>query len=126
MSEKIPFLQMFSALRRYTELAVAVEGWIIVSAAINKTQRSAAIVVEGAHGAGPNLIGEAQDTLCRAYGLNSVKIECAAQPEPDPVQEQVSVPAPQPAAAELEMDAFARTEAMRAQALKNIQRWHLL
>ena len=122
MSEKIPFLQMFSALRRYTELAVAVEGWIIVSAAINKAQRSATIVVEGAQGAGANLIGEAQETLCRAYGLNSVKIECVAQPESAPAAEQVSDPVPQPAVAEPVMDAFARTEALRAQALKNIQR----
>ena len=51
MSKKIPFLQMFSALRRWAELAQAVEGWLIVSAAIDKATRSAKIVVEGAGGA---------------------------------------------------------------------------
>ncbi len=118
MSEKIPFLQMFSALRRYTELAVAVEGWIIVSAAINKAQRSASIVVEGAQGAGPNLVREAEETVCRAYGLNSVKIELADLPE----QIEENEPAPQPAAEQPELDAFARTEAIRAEAMKNIKR----
>ena len=28
MSQKIPFLQMFAALRRWTELSNAVEGWL--------------------------------------------------------------------------------------------------
>ena len=121
MSEKIPFLQMFSALQRCTELSVAVEGWIIVSAAINKARRSAAISIEGAQGAGPDLIGEVQETLCRAYGLNSVKIECAAGSETVPAEEELcAAPTVRPAAPE--MDAFARTEALRAQALKNIPR----
>ena len=124
MSEKIPFLQMFSALRRNTELAVAVEGWIIVSAAINKVQRSATIVVEGAQGAGPNLLLETQDTLCRAYGLNSVKIECAAEPEATAEAVPVAEPMVEPSApeSEPELDAFARTEAIRAEAMKNIKR----
>ena len=82
MSEKIPFLQMFAALRRWTELSNAVEGWTIVSAAIDKAERSARIRVEGAQGAGPNLLQETQDTLCRAYGLSSVRIEPEVVPEP--------------------------------------------
>ena len=48
MSKKIPFLQMFAALRRWTELSNAVEGWLILSAAIDKASRSARILVEGA------------------------------------------------------------------------------
>ena len=40
MSQKIPFLQMFAALRRWTELSNAVEGWLILSAAIDKASRS--------------------------------------------------------------------------------------
>ena len=90
MSQKIPFLQMFAALRRWTELANAAEGWLILTAAIDKASRSAKIVVEGANGAGPNLIREMEETLCRAYGLNSVKIEPAAAPAPNadvPVEE---------------------------------------
>ncbi len=81
MSQKIPFLQMFAALRQWTELSNGVESWLILSAAIDKQSRSAKIAVEGATGAGPNLIAQAEEALCRAYGLNSVKIE-AAKPAP--------------------------------------------
>ena len=61
MSQKIPFLQMFAALRQWTELSSAVEGWLIASAAIDKASRSAKIAVEGAAGAGPNLIALANE-----------------------------------------------------------------
>ena len=140
MSQKIPFLQMFAALRRWTELSAAVEGWIIASAAIDKASRSAKIAVEGAAGAGPNLIAQAEETLARAYGLNSVKIEAAA-----PVDSPVSQTGAQRSGSGLERrsggaselspaggsegcearddeDAFARTEALRKAALKNAAR----
>ena len=78
MSQKIPFLEMFAALRQWTELSNGVEGWLIVSAAIDKGSRSAKILVERAEGAGPNLIAQAEEAVCRAYGLGSVKIEAAA------------------------------------------------
>ena len=114
MSEKIPFLQMFSALCRYTELSVAVEGWIIVSASIHKAQRSAIITVEGAQGAGANLVREAEEAVCHAYGLNSAKIEVVPASKPEPAKESAPV-------TEVE-DVFARTQAIRAEAMKNIKR----
>jgi DNA polymerase-3 subunit alpha (Gram-positive type) len=119
MSKKIPFLQMFAALRRWTELSNAVEGWLIVSAAIDKASRSAKIVVEGASGAGANLIQEAEETLCRAYSLNSVKIEAVqtevSAPAPTPEAEPAGTPAaPQPE------DAFARAEAIRRAAMQQV------
>ena len=123
MSQKIPFLQMFAALRQWTELSNGVEGWLILSAAIDKASRSAKIVVEGASGAGPNLIAQAEETVCRAYGLSIVKIEAAEHagaekvltaPEPAPPE---SAP---PAEEEQELDAFARTEAIRRAAMKNV------
>jgi len=124
MSQKIPFLQMFAALSRWTELSNAVEGWLILSAAIDKNTRSAEIVVEGASGAGANLLREAEDTVCRAYGLNSVRITPYFEPEKVemPVAEknepavQIQEKVDQPA------DAFARTEAIRQAAMKNIAR----
>ena len=143
MSQKIPFLQMFAALRQWTELSNGVEGWLIVSAAIDKYSRSAKIVVEGAYGAGPNLIAQAEDTLCRAYGLNNVKIEAAPAPESsvgrdDPGVPPLHTPAPsntdtvsEKRRAEVvppcvpsadESDAFARTEAIRKAALKKSAR----
>ena len=121
MSQKIPFLQMFAALRQWTELSDGVEGWLILSAAIDKAGRSAKIVVEGAckaseaDGAGPNLIAQVEEALCRAYDLNSVKIETPA-PEAPPAS------GVRPSQPEEESDPFARTEAIRRAALKNAAR----
>ena len=137
MSQKIPFLQMFAALRQWTELSNGVEGWLIVSAAIDKASRSAKIAVEGAAGAGPNLVVQAEEALARAYGLNSVKIE-PAEPQPqnvDQQEKQVDKQSPEQAKPLgdnglenvdqklIEVnDAFARTEAIRKAALKNAVR----
>ena len=126
MSQKIPFLQMFSALHRWSELAQAVEGWVIVTAAIDKASRSARIQAEGAAGAGPNLIREAEEAVCRAYGLNAVRIEPApdSSPAPAPAPAETAKAAPaeqaQPAAAPARepQDAFARAEAIRKAAMK--------
>ena len=51
MSRKIPFLEMFAALSRRADLADAVQGWLIVSAAIDRASREAVITLEGAGGA---------------------------------------------------------------------------
>ena len=129
MSKKIPFLEMFAALRRWTELSNAVEGWRIVSAAIDKRSRSAKILVEGIRGAGPNLIAQAEETVCRCYGLNSVKIRAAPAQESQPVSAPVQAEKPkvadkpQQSASQApekkpEEDAFARTEAIRRAAMK--------
>ena len=129
MSKKIPFLEMFAALRQWLELSNAVEGWLIVSAAIDKSSRSAKILVEGAAGAGANLLTQAEEAVCRCYGLNSVKIQTV------PTQQKVEVsavpverpaaaskgpaqPAPQPSENKPEEDPFARTEAIRRAAMK--------
>ena len=124
MSKEIPFLQMFAALNHWRELAIGVAGWQIVSAAIDKASRSADLEVKGAEGAGPNLIREAEDTICRAYGLSSVRIRSAApkpQPQPPKVREEKGPePAPVPEQEQAKpQDAFARAEAIRAAAMKN-------
>ena len=131
MSQKIPFLQMFAALRQWTELSNGVEGWLIASAAIDKASRSAKIAVEGAAGAGPNLIAQAEEAVCRAYGLNSVKIQAEEQivtreekkvdkptsEEPKPLEDKDSQNINQNKNGV--DDAFARTEAIRKAALKS-------
>ena len=76
---------MFAALRQWLELSNGVEGWLIVSAAIDKKSRSASILVEGAGGAGPNLIAQAEAAVCRCYGLNSVKIRQAPEEKKAPL-----------------------------------------
>ena len=93
MSKVIPFLEMFSALGRWTELANAVEPWQITAVVLNRAQRSADIQVAGAAGAGANLVREAEETICRAYALNSVKISCV-----QPALGGTPLPAPRPSA----------------------------
>ena len=94
MSKKIPFLELFAALCRDAELAAAVEGWLVVSAAIDRTSRTAEVRVEGAAGAGPNLLVQVQEAVGRYYGLNHVKIESftelekVEQTEADPAADQ--------------------------------------
>ena len=162
MSKKIPFLELFAALCRWTELSNAVESWLILSANIDRASLSAKILVEGASGAGSNLLAEVEEAICRAYGLRSVRIvtEAAApaapaaeqkpvpaeaqkkpaapaaqKPVPAPVQQnnpaaaaktaepaRQTVPARKsaPKAEKKPVDAFARTEAIRQAAMKNI------
>ena len=124
MSRKIPFLEMFAALRRDAELAAAVEGWLIVSATIDKASRSARLVVDGAEGAGPNLIGQARETVERCYGLNHVKIEpFTAEARQEARPDQPAEPQEEPTPAQpREQDAFARTEAIRRAAMKQAAR----
>ncbi|MCI9156538.1 MAG: PHP domain-containing protein, partial [Lawsonibacter sp.] len=148
MSQKIPFLQMFAALRQWTELANGVEGWRIVSAAIDKASRSAKITVEGAAGAGPNLIVQAEEAVARAYQLSSVKI-LMEEPQKKTVNQDKKEAYNTQSAPEGESakplehsgfgertdreknvkqdnkqvdDAFARTQAIRQAALRNVQR----
>ncbi len=118
MSEKIPFLKMFAALCGEGELSRSAEGWIIVSAAINRAERSAHIRVEGAESAGGALLQLAQEQLCRAYGLNRAVIEPVAVELPKQGGTACEVPV-QDAAPE---DVFARTQAIREAAMKNIIR----
>ena len=96
MSKKIPFLEMFAALRQWTEFVNAMSGWKIVEAAIDRASRSAEVTVEGAAGAGPNLIAQAEEAVCKCYGLSHVKLNCLAdtpaqteppKPEKQPVSE---------------------------------------
>ena len=131
MSKVIPFLEMFSALGRWTELASAVEPWQITAVVLNRAQRSADIQVAGAAGAGANLVREAEETICRAYALNSVKISCV-QPAPQPqqpaqaqepvrsapVSELQGEPKPKAEPKPEQGDPFARTEAIRRAAME--------
>ena len=130
MSEKIPFLDMFSHLNRRRDLAEAVAPWRIVSASIDKAALTIRVEVEGASGAGPNLLRDAQEGICRAYGLRSaqivplipVKSEASAPaPAPEPPK-PAPQPAPAPKAEEKKPapDAFSRTEAIRQAAIKEV------
>ena len=97
MSQKIPFLEMFAALNQWQEFVNAMEGWLIVEAAIDRKTRSAVVTVEGAGGAGPNLIAQAEEAVARCYGLNSVKLNTITEKKPEAVTPPVPQPAPQSA-----------------------------
>ena len=117
MSKKIPFLQMFAALCQWQELAEAVEGWVIVAAAIDKASRSALVTLDGARGAGANLIRQAEEAVARCCGLASVKFQMAA-PEPEPPAE-----APAPAAPSVPASAPQTRPAHPRQGRARHRRW---
>jgi len=129
MSEKIPFLNMFSCLQRRQDLAEAVVRWQIVSASIDKTALSVRVEVEGAVGAGPNLLRDAEDGICKAYGLNSAKIVVLESAKPEIPMEKAPIVSKsdqkkveQKTAAPKSLDkpspdAFSRTEAIRQAAM---------
>ena len=96
MSQKIPFLEMFAALNQWQEFVNAMEGWLIVEAAIDRKTRSAVVTVEGAGGAGPNLIAQAEEAVARCYGLNSVKLKPITEEKAKAVEPEVPQPAPAP------------------------------
>lgn len=113
---------MFAALTYWAEFVNAMEGWVITEASIDRSSRSAVVTVEGAAGAGSNLVAKAEEAVARCYGLNSVKLNCITdKKEPERAEPVEAVPAEEqtqpetgtgePAAGE---DAFARAEAIRA------------
>ena len=129
MSKKIPFLDMFAMLKRWPELARAAERWMITQAAIDRASRSAKVSIEGAAGAGANLVLQVEETIAKAYGLSAVKLECLPdkkKTESEEKQAETAQAENNPCADALqptpEMDAFSRTEAMRAEALKNFKK----
>ena len=88
---------MFSRLRRRRDLAEAVAVWQIVSASIDKAALSITVEVEGAGGAGINLLRDAEEGICRAYGLKSARIVPVVKPEaPKPAPAKPEPPKAQP------------------------------
>lgn len=133
MSPRIPFLEMFSLLQRDTELVNATGGWVILGAEIDKENRSAVVTVDGAQGAGENLLEEVRQSICSRYRLSSVKIQRKApeitkcEPEKKEITpEEVKQEAAMPEKTETDPvgkptgSAFSRTQAIRDAALKRI------
>ena len=90
-----------------------------------RSSRSAKIQIEGASGAGPNLLDQAEEAIARAYGLKSVKLETVAEqpaPKPEPQPERKPEPTPAPAQPAQEEDAFAKAQALRKAALQELKR----
>ena len=111
---------MFSHLQRRRDLAEAVAPWLIVTASIDKAALSIHLEVEGAAGAGVYLLRDAEEGICRAYGLKSARIDVLMPvvKEVPPAPKAEVVPAPAPVPEKKPADPFSRTEALRQAAMQ--------
>ena len=126
MAEKLPFLNMFTALRPDAALASALSEVLVLSAEIDAKARTLDAELEGPQALGA-LLPRLEAELAAAYQLSGAKLrlQAAAQNAP-PVWEDAPPPPPEeapPVWGEVppppeEDDVFARTEAMREEALK--------
>jgi DNA polymerase-3 subunit alpha (Gram-positive type) len=134
MSEKLSFLTMFSALRPDAALAGELADVRVVSAAIDAKARTLTALLECPRSL-EALLPRLERELAAAYGLSGARLTLQAQepaplpvwedappppPEEDvpPVWETEPPPPPEPPEAPPQEDVFARTEAIRAQAMK--------
>ena len=140
MSNKIPFLKMFSGISIRAELEAQVTGWMILSAAIDRTSRSAAIVIEVPALADGPLVQEVERAVIETYQLASTQLEFqvaqsrtgehpgtkaseeGAVNAPKCVETPSGLSATDRQAPDGTQDAFARTEAIRREAMKRISR----
>lgn len=126
MAPEIPFLQFFSALPQNPSLAPVIQGLLVTGAEIDKGARTLRAQLKG-----PALPGAAltmlESTVAAAYRMQRVELELAHVPEPAPpatapAPARAEVPPRQAAPVPAEEDPFARTEAIRREALKNLKR----
>ncbi len=148
MSGKIPFLEMFAALRARPDVARAVEGWRILSASVDRAKRRIEVAAEVDCGAPEELLADLERAMTELYRLSGFALTLE-YPEPErddtppppgdemappeafapggtqpgsepPAREETREPGAEPPAAE-EKDAFAVTEAYRRQALSSLK-----
>ena len=140
MSEKLTFLKMFSAFRPDAALTAELADVLVVCAAIDAKARTLEATLECPRGV-EALLPRLEAELAAAYRLSSARLTVQAAPEsslpvwedapppppegeappvweeaPPPIWEQEAPPVPE--CAPREDDVFARTEAMREEALK--------
>ncbi len=135
MSQKIPFLRLFSAWTPGGELAGLTEDLLVLQAVIDKKTRSIRAVVECPKGVDPAAKEALEGSLALAYRVERVELEFRP---PEPASVPASTPAAAPASApasagkersvqgsprepDPEEDPFARTEAIRREALQKLK-----
>ena len=136
MAEKLPFLNLFTAFRPDAALAAQLGDVLVLSANIDAKVRTLDAVLEGPRTLGA-LLPRLEQELAAAYQLSGARLQLQAAeeaappvwedaPPPPPVWEEAPPPvweqepppeAPSESVPE-EDDVFARTEAMREEALK--------
>ncbi len=138
MSEqKIPFLQLFSAWRSEPEVMDGLRGLLVKRAVIDPAERTLQAELEEPPHLERALLARLEGELREAYRLQRVELlqsaPAAAPPEthpPIPAPEPVPAPAPAPAPVEAPVpsgvdadaaEAFARTEAIRQEALRKLK-----
>ena len=117
MSGRIPFLDLFAVLRGQPVSQKEAENWVVVSASIDRSNRSAEIMVESSVASGPECMEKVEQELKMAYRLNRVSLQVCEKKACAPSQEEKKGSQ----ASKQEHDAFAVTEAIRREALKKIK-----
>ncbi len=120
--QKIPFLKLFSAWKPEGELARIAEDLQVTRAVIDKAARSIRAEIECPQALAPAVKERLERSVALAYRVEWVELLAAAAAAPP--SGAVPAPAPQepaPAPAPAEEDPFARTEAIRREALKRLK-----
>ena len=136
MTQKIPFLTLFSALNAQPEVAGLVSGWCVTGAEIDKRSRAIQARVLCPVFPAEELRRKVETALVRTYQAERVELELtaeAAPPEEHPLPEpppEPGIPLPEPPAEpetpappaeDPAMEAFRRTEETRRQALRSLK-----
>jgi DNA polymerase-3 subunit alpha (Gram-positive type) len=126
--KKVPFQKLFSNYIPKPEENAALQHCMVTSLVVNRAERVMEAYIEGLPEA---LLSSVQDGLASAFQMKRVALFLTqenAAPVPEPAEVKASVPASEPTEAKItlppavqeEEDAFSRTEAIRAAALKNL------
>ena len=120
---KIPFFDLFGLLEEGEDpLWTQARDWRVAGAVIDRARRRVEARIEGAPGG--EALRRAEEAIARCYGLSGVVLEASpVQPAPEPSSEERSTPpAPVPPALDAGAEAaFARTEAIRREALSRLK-----
>ncbi|MEA4954088.1 MAG: PolC-type DNA polymerase III [Pseudoflavonifractor sp.] len=125
MTQKIPFLTLFSALNAQPEVAGLVSGWSVAGAEIDKRNRVIQARVLCPVFPAEELRRSVEAALVRVYQVERVELNVAAEA---PSVEEIPLPEPPPEpeapvalAEDSAMEAFRRTEEIRRQALQSLK-----
>ena len=121
MSQKIPFLKLFSAWTPGEMLAELAEKLLVTQAVIDKSARSIRAVVECASLPLPAEQEALERSIALAYRVERVALEFQPKEPPAKIERIAAAETPEPAPVPVEEDPFARTEAIRREALKKLK-----
>ena len=121
MSQKIPFLKLFSAWTPGEMLAELAEKLLVTQAVIDKSARSIRAAVECASLPLPAEQEALERSIALAYRVERVALEFQPKEPPAKIERIAAAETPEPSPVPVEEDPFARTEAIRREALKKLK-----